>query len=194
METPAYTLLKRTRDYEVRRYAPFLVAECAMGDGPATGATSTTGSSEQVNPAGSGTAAFRQLAAYIFGSGNAEARVMKMTTPVYSDTSGRMQFVIGPSAATTAAGMPLPVSQAVATRQAPGGLFAVRKFNGLCDEGSAEREQAALAASLAGDGVAAQAGSGWTLARYNGPGTPGVLRLNEVLIPLDETVFLQSWP
>ena len=37
LETPQYTVLRRARDYQVRQYAPFIVAECLM-DGPAAAA------------------------------------------------------------------------------------------------------------------------------------------------------------
>jgi hypothetical protein len=33
LETPAYTVLKATRGYELRRYQPFIVAETAMPRG-----------------------------------------------------------------------------------------------------------------------------------------------------------------
>lgn len=51
LETPDYTILKSFKEYEIRKYAPFLVAETNM-DG-------TTG------PAGG--AGFNTLAGYIFG-------------------------------------------------------------------------------------------------------------------------------
>lgn len=33
LETPQYSVLRVTRDYEVRRYEPFVVAEAPMGPG-----------------------------------------------------------------------------------------------------------------------------------------------------------------
>ena len=58
LDTPSYTVLKRTAEYEIRRYEPYIVAEVQMpsGAGPA---------------AGDG---FNELARYIFG-GN-DRRVM----------------------------------------------------------------------------------------------------------------------
>lgn len=38
--------------------------------------------------------AFNELARFIFG-GNQRGEKLQMTTPVFSDTRGRMQFVIG---------------------------------------------------------------------------------------------------
>lgn len=33
LETPQYSVLKVTRDYEIRAYSPFVVAEAPMGPG-----------------------------------------------------------------------------------------------------------------------------------------------------------------
>ena len=51
LDTPSYTVLKRTAEYEIRQYDPYIVAEVPMpfGAGPA---------------AGDG---FNELARYIFG-------------------------------------------------------------------------------------------------------------------------------
>ena len=135
LETPQYEVLKRTKDYQIRRYQPYLVVESPMDE--------QASSSAQVNPAGPGTMAFQALAGFIFGRNQrgegrwwlvrseqcaagtfnrmqpcqflprasqciscccccccflATGEKMQMTTPVYSDTQGKMQFVIGPSA------------------------------------------------------------------------------------------------
>lgn len=44
LDTPAYTVLKRAGEYEVRRYAPYVVAEVGMASntGPASGALLAT--------------------------------------------------------------------------------------------------------------------------------------------------------
>ena len=113
LEAPRYALLRRARDYQVRRYAPFLVAEapldgCGAPGGDQAAAGSSGGGGEDgggsgsgsdgggVSPAGPGVKAFRALAGYLFGA-NAEGRKMRMTTPVLSRTDGTMAFVIGPS-------------------------------------------------------------------------------------------------
>ena len=48
---------------------------------------------ESVNPAAGGSGAFNALAGYIFG-GNAARDRMAMTTPVFTDSRGSMQFVV----------------------------------------------------------------------------------------------------
>jgi len=192
LETPGFTLLKRMSDFQVRRYKPFIVAESLM-DGATSSSSSGGGTDGDFSPAGMGTQAFRNLAGYIFGANTAQQK-MAMTTPVYSDSSGKMQFVIGPSAAADESALPAPVSRDVSTRTVPGGLFAVRVFNGTANENSAAREREQLLASLAREGLQVESGAPWQLARYNGPGTPGFVRRNEVLIPLDEAAFMEAWP
>ena len=71
------------------RYDRVLVAETQM-DAPNSGAK------DDGSPAGKGDKAFNALAKYIFG-GNASSTKMQMTTPVFTDDRGAMQFVIDPS-------------------------------------------------------------------------------------------------
>ena len=68
------------------RYNPFVVAETEMSAPPLG---RKPGRSD--NAPGSG--AFDKLARYIFG-GNDRQEKMKMTTPVLSDSSGKMRFIV----------------------------------------------------------------------------------------------------
>ena len=54
LDTPPYVVLKKTKEYEVRRYSSYLVAETAMPAG--------------ARPAGG--SGFQELAGYIFGGNN----------------------------------------------------------------------------------------------------------------------------
>ncbi|MEW5301051.1 MAG: hypothetical protein WDW38_009378 [Sanguina aurantia] len=183
LETPPYTILKRFKDYEVRSYPSFIVAQCAMDSGAGGG------SAPGVNPAGPGTLAFNKLAGYIFGK-NDRGQRMSMTTPVFSSSGGTMQFVIPPSTAKDTSLLPAPLDSTVVAREEAGGVLAVRIFSGLATEESAVQEEAQLRASLVRDGQQLQEGAPWQLARYNDPSTPAPLRRNEVLIPLDD---FQLW-
>lgn len=71
----------------VTRYEPFLVAEASFGEG------SSTGNGARRDPASSGSEAFRELAGFLFGK-NTKQEKMSMTTPVLTDTTGVMQFVL----------------------------------------------------------------------------------------------------
>lgn len=87
-------ITRRAKDYEVRRYQPFTVAETVMDAVTGIHQATLESGGVQVNPAGPGMKAFRALAGYLFG-GNAQRESLAMTTPVFTDTRGRMQFVVG---------------------------------------------------------------------------------------------------
>lgn len=72
-----------------------LVAETDMDSRSQEASTSGSDSDSNSSPAGKGDGAFNTLAKYIFG-GNAAGARMSMTTPVFSDNRGAMQFVIEP--------------------------------------------------------------------------------------------------
>lgn len=71
-----------------------LLAEADM-DSSSSRAASGKGASSS-SPASKGDGAFNTLAKFIFG-GNAAGVRMQMTTPVFTDDQGSMQFVIEPS-------------------------------------------------------------------------------------------------
>lgn len=75
------------------RYEPFVVAEVPLGVSNASEASSASATSGEVNPAKGGGGAFNALAGYIFG-GNSRKERMAMTMPVFSDSTGQMQFVV----------------------------------------------------------------------------------------------------
>lgn len=68
---------RRKKLYSIREYSPFIVAQVPMG--------ASSGPEQR-------TAAFRGLAAYLFGRNETETK-MQMTTPVFS-SSHSMQFVL----------------------------------------------------------------------------------------------------
>ncbi|PNW83042.1 hypothetical protein CHLRE_06g304400v5 [Chlamydomonas reinhardtii] len=183
LETPQYTILRRARDYEVRRYEPYVVAQTDMEAAGQLNREVLRSGQVSVNPAGAGNKAFNTLARYIFGDNQARAK-MAMTTPVFSDTAGSMRFVIGQTTLKTLPSLPQPNSSAVSLEQVEGGVFAARVFGGYAKEADAAREAGALKAALTRDGRKAASGV-WTLARYNDPSTPAPFRRNEVLLPLE---------
>lgn len=70
------------------RYEPFAVAETNMQPSTSSNAESSTRS-----PAGEGGSAFNDLAGYLFGA-NKQQEKMQMTMPVFTDSTGNMQFVL----------------------------------------------------------------------------------------------------
>ncbi|GAX74999.1 hypothetical protein CEUSTIGMA_g2445.t1 [Chlamydomonas eustigma] len=190
LESPQYTLLKRCKDYEIRRYEPFTVAESPSIDVKQKAVRPATASFDQTGASGrSGEpSAFQALASYLFGK-NDRGLVMKMTTPVYSDSAGALQFVIGSEVAKDP---PKPLSPGISIRAQNGGLYAVRVFNGIASTTSAQKELSELRAGLIRDKLET-ADVDWTLARYNEPSTPDVLRRNEILLKISEDTFQKTW-
>lgn len=170
IEEPTYEVIDSTESYEIRRYAPFMIAEVDV--------------SGDMNAAGS--EAFRILAAYIFGD-NAPGEKMQMTAPVVSGApaadkeSYTYAFVM--EARFTPETLPAPLDPRIRIVEKPAQVIAARAFSGRWTEGRYRNNETALINSLASDGLRTQGDP--LLARYNGPMTPWFMRRNEVLVQLD---------
>lgn len=169
LETPKYEILKRTADYEVRRYAPFIVVE-TQGDML------------------SGSAGFNTVAGYIFGKNSKEERI-PMTTPVFTETTDTeeskvaIQIVLPQDKDLSS--LPDPNQETVTLRKVEGGIAAALKFSGKPTEDVVRKKEQELRNSLIRDGLRPR--KGCLLARYNDPGRTweGIMR-NEVLIWLED--------
>lgn len=176
-EEPAYELRSTAVDYEVRYYAPYLVAQTTVqGDFGDTGIKG-----------------FRRLAGYIFGAnsqlqsdGQRESVRMAMTTPVTRQRTADQQrattysFVM--EAAYTEETLPVPDSEAVTIHRHPGGLMAVLRYSGRTTEKRFNAHVAELLAALERDKVVVTGEA--VSAVYDGPFTLPFRRRNEVLIPI----------
>ena len=180
IEQPRYVVAAQEGDYEIRRYAPYVVAEVTVeGD---------QGTAVQ--------AGFRKLAGYIFG-GNAGGAKIAMTAPVAQqpvgesipmtrpvtqtpDGQGRwtVQFMM-PSGYTLQT-LPRPNDPAIHFRGTPAREMAVVRFSGVAREASFRRQSDALRHWAAARGLALRGAA--TLAQYDPPWTLWFLRRNEVLI------------
>ncbi|VVA96849.1 unnamed protein product [Arabis nemorensis] len=169
LETPKYQILKRTANYEVRKYEPFIVVE-------------TNGDKL------SGSSGFNNVAGYIFGK-NSTMEKIPMTTPVFthatdaqlSDVS--VQIVI-PSGKDLSS-LPMPNEEKINLKKLEGGFAAVVKFSGKPTEEVVRAKENELRNSLSKDGLKAKMGC--MLARYNDPGqTWSFILRNEVIIWLEE--------
>ncbi|KAL3139503.1 hypothetical protein ABBQ38_003826 [Trebouxia sp. C0009 RCD-2024] len=172
LDSPHYTVLKKTKEYEIRQYSPYLVAETNMPS--------------DARPAGGD--GFTELAGYIFG-GNSSKTKMEMTTPVIS-TGGqqgahgdKMQFPIERKYGEDPETLPLPNDSKVTRKMQEGGILAATSFGGIPLDFEVTEAERKLRAALLLDGHKAQ--EGYQLARYNDPFTLPFLRRNEVLIGVD---------
>ncbi len=170
-EEPAYTVLERREGYEIRAYAPQIVAE-----------VTTQGTYKQ-----SGNAAFRLLANYIFGGNRAVdgsgAEKMSMTIPVTGTPQDDAEteyawtfFMEGKYSRDT---LPTPNDRRIRLVELPERVVAVARYSGRQSQANFHATRADLAAALERDELD-RVGTP-TVAIYNGPWTLPVFRRNEVL-------------
>lgn len=191
-EEPKFESLERSGAFELRQYAPMIVAETwvegALGEGSNAG--------------------FRKIAGYIFGrnrSRTAEgsekiamtvpvtmqpgaSQKIAMTAPVTTEATPaageagsrwRMHFVM-PSKYTMAT-LPVPEDPAVTLREVPAQRVAVRTFSGFVTEDRVREETGLLLGWMKERGLEPSAPP--QLARYNPPWSIPFLRRNEILVP-----------
>jgi hypothetical protein len=178
VEEPRFERVRAlAENIELRRYAPYVVAEVVLEAGAAD----------------AGSQAFPILAGYIFGKNKGERKMamtapvtqtaapvkMAMTAPVTQRAAAggtRVQFVL-PSDVTLATA-PEPLDARVQLREEPEATWAVIRYSGTWSQARLDEQVALLRSALAAAGVATEGEPVW--ARYNGPMTPWFMRRNEV--------------
>ncbi|WP_370624895.1 heme-binding protein [Polynucleobacter sp. JS-Fieb-80-E5] len=183
-EEPKYTVLEKESPFEVRSYAPMLVAEVQV-EGDLDSAS------------GQG---FRLIAAYIFGQNQVSEKIamtapvtvadqtiksakIAMTTPVgIEPNAGKWTVSFVMPAEYTMETIPKPTNSQVQLRQIPAMKKAVISFTGFYNdqkvaEKTLELEQWIKSRNLQSAGAP-------NFARYNPPWTLPFMRRNEVMINL----------
>ena len=181
IEEPKYTVVRQYDGFEVREYAPYLVAEVVV-PGPAEDA---------------GNQGFRILAGYIFGRNRGERKIpmtapvaqapapveMNMAAPLTQSPSGErfiVQFTMPREY--TLETLPEPLDPEIKVKELPGGRYAVTRFSGAWSSGNytdhlQQLERAVDAAGLRTTGSP-------IYSRYNAPFVPWFLRRNEIWLRL----------
>ena len=179
IDEPSYTVVQKTDVFEVRQYAPYLVAEVVV-PGPASEA---------------GSQGFSLLGGYIFGKNKGE-RKLEMTAPV-TQTPIKLEMTAPVTQAATRGGflvqfvmpkgytlatLPEPLDARVKLREVPGSRVAVIRFSGSWSQSTFEENlqtlrQAVAAAGLATTGEAVSS-------RYNSPFSLPFMRRNEIWLNL----------
>lgn len=188
IEEPKYSVVEKSGDYELRAYAPMVVAE-----------TLVEGDLDDASRAG-----FKRIADYIFGNNTARAggsEKISMTAPVAMSPKSekismtapvgmqaktgsdninqwRMYFVM-PSQYTLET-LPKPNNPTVALRAIPASRMAVLRFSGLAGEEKTAKKTVELLAWLKSKQISPIGEP--ELARYNPPWTLPFLRRNEVMV------------
>lgn len=182
IEEPEFDVLASHDTYEIRRYAPYLVAEVDVVGDDADGR------------------AFRILAGYIFGD-NRQSEKMRMTAPVEKreQPAGEKMAMTAPVISGARDGatstyafvmerkytldtLPRPNDDRIRLLQRPARVVAVRRYSGGWSEARYIENRDALLGALARDNVTSSGPA--ELARYDSPFKPWFLRRNEVWVPV----------
>lgn len=187
IETPKYEVTAKHTGYEIRKYAPHILAE-----------VTEKGAYRETQNRG-----FREVAGYIFGDNKAKAaismtapvlhtpeeqsRKIAMTAPVMHEKAGepgtyKLAFVMPSSYSMET--LPAPNNPNVTLRQVPAKTYAAVKFRGFARESTVARKTDQLLERLRNDGVAVTGTP--VLAQYNPPWTPPFMRRNEVLVEVSQ--------
>ena len=186
IEEPKFTLLEKDKAFELRAYAPKIIAEVVV-DGNMREASSK---------------GFRLIADFIFGnntvqSGKSEkismtapvsvepqSEKISMTSPVgvQQASKGWKVYFVMPSQYTLET-LPKPKSPLVSIKQRSSQKFAVIRFSGLVDEEKMEKKVAELKQWT--DNKKLKVLGNPELARYNPPWTLPFLRRNEVMVEVE---------
>jgi hypothetical protein len=183
VEELKYTILVKDDKFQIRQYAPHVVAQVRL----------------EGNFEGVGNAAFGRLAGYIFGQNRRRnslamtapviqepgSEKMAMTAPVNQQKSGNAWIVsfVMPSAYTMD-NLPEPLDSAVELVDHAGRLTAALTYSGGWQKSRFEEKKRLLEAWLAEQNYIA-AGEA-IFARYNSPFALLFFRRNEVLIPVEK--------
>ena len=182
IEEAKYDVVKKDKQFEVRNYAPHIIAEIIVD-----------GSLEDA-----GNKAFNRLFRYISGDNRSRVSV-DMTAPVSQKSVGqkiKMTAPVGqqrvqekwavsfmmPSAYTLET-LPEPEDPEITLRQVPPRRMAVVRYSGFWSEKSFLRHKSKLESWIHKMGLTIVGAPIW--ARYNPPFTLWFLRRNEILIPVD---------
>ncbi len=192
-EEPKYTLLEKSEPFELRAYAPQIVAEVKV-DGDLDAASNQ---------------GFRLIAAFIFGKNQVSEKIA-MTTPVGIESSDQnksakiamtapvgiesskssenagnqwtVSFVM--PAEYTLASLPKPLDPQVKIRELPAEKKAVITFSGFYDEEKVKEKTQALRDWMQIKNLKLKGEP--QFARYNPPWTLPFMRRNEVMIQVQE--------
>ena len=177
-EKQAYEVVRTYEEFELRRYAPHVVAEVVV-----------RGTFEDA-----GNTAFRTLFGYISGQNRSASKVamtapviqrdpqqIPMTEPVQQRETRAGEYAVAfvlPSSFTVGSA-PVPTSPEVQLHQRSAVLAAARRYRGRWTQASFEHHRGELHSALRAAGLTPVGSPQW--ARFDPPFLPWLLRRNEVV-------------
>ncbi len=181
IEEPKYTVVRQYDGFEIREYAPYLVAEVVV-----------PGPSEEAGNQG-----FRILAGYIFGKNKGERKIamtapvaqaaapakIEMTAPVtQAAVSGGYVVQFSMPGEYTLETLPEPLDPQVKLKEVPGGRFAVIRYSGTWSERNYKEHLEKLERGVEAAGLRTTGSPIYS--RYNAPFVPWFMRRNEIWLKL----------
>ena len=183
LEEPSFAVLEKRNGYEIRQYAPYIIAE-----------TQVTGSYSNALNEG-----FRIVADYIFGNNTSKTSIamtapvlenksesIAMTVPVINtlenEQTRTISFVL-PSKYTLET-LPAPNNSKVILTEVPARTVAVLRFNWYATENRATKKEALLEELITNDGLIVNGAV--QVAQYNPPFSMPLIRRNEIIIPIND--------
>jgi effector-binding domain-containing protein len=182
IEEATYTVVERDGEFEIRDYAPHVLAE-----------TVVAGSFDRA-----GNEAFSRLFRYISGDNRSRHKVA-MTAPVSQASAGEKIAMTAPveqkpaqdrwvvsftmPASYALETLPEPGDPQVTLRQVPARRMAALRYSGRWTESSYLRHRMELESWVRERGLRTAGDPVW--ARYDPPFAPWFLRRNEILVPVD---------
>ena len=180
IEEPGFKVLEKDGTFELREYAPYLVAQTRV----------------EADFEDAGGVAFQRLFRYISGN-NAAQQKIAMTAPVTQSRSEKIAMTVPVSQVAdghaflvaftlpstyTLATAPKPLDASIQIREVPAQLIACWRYSGRWTAANYRENETLLRERIKTRGLAVRGDP--VLARYNPPFTPWFLRRNEVLIPV----------
>lgn len=198
IEEPQYTVLEVKEDYEIREYAPYIIAETTvsgefrnrMNSGFTTiadyifGNNTKQSSIDMTTPVTSSDSEKIAMTAPVISEENNDSESIAMTAPVISDESSTNETVsfVMPSKYTMET-LPKPNNDAITLREVPARKVAVIRFSGFYSGTNMQKYKEKLLKALERDGIKAGKIS---FAGYNPPLTPPFMNRNEVWVEIVE--------
>jgi len=181
IEEPKYAVVRQYDGFEIREYAPYLVAEVVV-----------PGPSEEAGNRG-----FRILAGYIFGKNKGERKI-SMTAPVAQTPAPVKIEMTAPVTQAAADGgyvvqftmpgeytletLPEPLDPQVKLKEVSGGRFAVIRYSGTWSERNYKEHLEKLERGVEAAGLRTTGSPIYS--RYNAPFVPWFMRRNEIWLKL----------
>ncbi|XP_047337190.1 heme-binding-like protein At3g10130, chloroplastic [Impatiens glandulifera] len=187
VETPKYDIVKSTDEYEIRKYAPSVIAEVTYDStGDKDGGFTILANYIGVlgNPQNTKPEKIAMTAPVITQS--AVPETIAMTAPVITQSEEEKKSTMGfilPAKYERAEDAPRPVDERVVIKELGERKYGVVKFSGVARDGIVKEKVEKLKKGLERDGF--KVIGEFLLARYNPPWTLPIFRTNEVMIPVE---------